>query len=76
MSHFHYLSNIIPQSRMETATDVVAGAAMTSPWWLPYLKAASEEASLLLPLAGLILVIINAIARILVTRKALRDGRK
>jgi hypothetical protein len=75
MSHFHYLSNIVPQSKMETITDVAAVSAIASPWWLPYLKFASEEAALLLPPAGLAYIVIKIVAHILVTRKALRDSK-
>lgn len=75
MSHFHYLSNIVPQSKMETVADVAAVSAVASPWWLPYLKAASEDSALLLAPAGLIYLVIQIVAKILVTRKALRDSK-
>lgn len=75
MSHFNYLSNLVPQSRMETATDISAGVAVASPLWLPYLKFASEEAALLLAPAGLLWFVVQIIAKILVTRKALRDSK-
>lgn len=76
MSHFHYLSNILPQSKMETITDVAAVSAIASPWWLPYLKFASEEAALLLAPAGLLWFVVQIVAKIMVTRKVLRDDRK
>lgn len=75
MSHFSYLSNIIPQSKMETATDIGAGIAVASPWWLPYLKVASEDAALLLAPAGLLWFVVQIVAKVLVTRKALRDSK-
>lgn len=77
MSHFSYLSNLVPQSRMETITDVAAVSAIASPWWLPYLKFASEEAALLVPVAGFIWLVVQIVAKIMLTRKALRsDGEK
>lgn len=72
MSHFQYLQNLVPQSRMETITDVAAASAIFSPWWLPYLKFASEEAALLLAPAGLLWFAVQIIAKIMVTRKILR----
>ena len=76
MSHFPYLQNIVPQSKMETLTDITAGVAVASPWWLPYLKFASEEAALLLAPAGLLWFLVQIIAKILITRKILRhDGK-
>lgn len=75
MSHFSYLPNIIPQSKMEAVTDIGAGAAVVSPLWLPYLKVASEDAALLLAPAGLLWFVVQIVAKIMVTRKALRDGK-
>lgn len=75
MSHFHYLQNIVPQSRMETITDVAAVSAIASPWWLPYLKFASEEAGLLLAPAGVLWFVVQIVAKIMVTRKQLRDHK-
>lgn len=37
----------------ENYTSAVAGAAVTSPWWLPVLQHWSELSALLLPIAGL-----------------------
>jgi hypothetical protein len=72
MSPYQFVQNIVPQSRMETLTDVAAASAIASYWWLPYLKFASEEAALLLAPAGLLWFVVQIIAKILVTRKALR----
>lgn len=75
MSSIDYFSNIVPQSKMETVADVAAVSAVASPWWFPYLKVASEDSALLLAPAGLIYLLIQIVAKVLVTRKALRDSK-
>jgi hypothetical protein len=72
VSDIHTLLSYLPQTKAETVADMVGTVAIVSPWWLPYLKTASEEASFLLPIGGLILIAVNVVARILITRKALR----
>jgi len=72
MSNYQVLLAYLPQTKAETVADIAGGVAIVSPWWLPYLKAASEDASLFLPIGGLILIAVNVVARILITRKALR----
>jgi hypothetical protein len=76
MSHFNYLQNVVSQTKMEAVTDIAAGAAVASPWWLPYLKLASDDATLFLAPAGLLWFVVQIIAKIMVTRKQLRDSRK
>ena len=43
----------------DEATNTVAGAAITSPWWLPVLEQVSEIAALFLPIAGLAWLLIR-----------------
>lgn len=76
MSDLNNLWAYLPQTKTEAVADVIGASAITSGWWLPYLKAASEEANLLLPLAGLFLVIVNVVARILITRSTLKRSRE
>ena len=58
-------------SKLEAAT---AGAAISAPWWLPYIREFSDVATyFLIPLGGLTLVVVQIVARILITRKALRN---
>lgn len=37
---------------MNYSSNVVAVSATVSPWWLPYLNTASENAALILPILG------------------------
>jgi hypothetical protein len=53
------LFDFIPSSRAEGVTDIVAGAAVVSPWWLPWLKEFSDIAGYLVPVAGLIWLIVQ-----------------
>lgn len=46
---------------VDRSTDVVAGAAVTSPVWLPWLQQTSEVAGLLVPIFGLIWLVIQII---------------
>lgn len=76
MNTLQHLQILLPQSKFEAISDTVSVAAIASPGWLPYLRAASEEVSLVLPLAGLFLILVNIVARILITRKILRKDDK
>lgn len=51
-------------------TDGIAGAALVSPWWLPFLQNASDIAGLLLPIAGLIWLVIQIVGYIIKDRKS------
>lgn len=46
---------------VDNANNIVATAAVTSPWWLPGLQTWSEVAALLLPIAGLVWLIIQIV---------------
>lgn len=46
---------------VDRSTDVVAGAAVISPVWLPWLQGTSEIAGLLVPIFGLIWLVIQII---------------
>lgn len=48
----------------EQPTNVIAGVAITSPWWLPVLQGSSEIAALLLPIAGLIWLVVQTVGYI------------
>lgn len=42
-------------------TNVVAVGAVVSPFWMPYLQTGSDVATLLLPIAGLVWLIIQMV---------------
>ena len=42
-------------------TNVTAGAAIVSPWWLPALQGVSEFASVVLPILGVAWLVIQII---------------
>jgi len=42
-------------------TNVVAVGAVVSPFWMPYLQTSSDIATLLLPVAGLVWLIIQMV---------------
>lgn len=67
-------ADLIPQTKMEVITNATATAALVSPFWLPWLKEASEIAAFFLPIAGLIWLIVQIVAKIYVTRKILDGG--
>jgi hypothetical protein len=46
---------------VDRSTDVVAGAAVTSPVWLPWLQQTSEIAALLVPIFGVIWLVIQIV---------------
>lgn len=48
----------------EVVTDTGAVAAIASPWWLPVLHDVSQIAALLLPIAGVIWLTVQIVAKI------------
>lgn len=54
---------------VETANKASAIAAVTSPWWLPPLQTVSEWAALVLPVAGLLWIALQASIAIYKLRK-------
>ena len=72
----HHIQYIAPQTKMETLTDVTAGLAVVSPWWLPYAKTLSEDLAVFMVPAGLLWFIVQIICKILITRKILRSDGK
>lgn len=46
---------------LDRSTDVVAGAAVASPIWLPWLQQTSEVAGLLVPILGAVWLIVQII---------------
>lgn len=46
---------------IDRSTDVVAGAAVASPIWLPWLQQTSEVAALLVPIFGVIWLVIQIV---------------
>lgn len=51
---------MVQQVTVETAHKATAIAAVASPWWLPPLQAVSEWAALVLPVAGLLWIALQA----------------
>lgn len=47
---------------MDRTTAAISGAAIVSPWWLPYLANASEVAGFLLPIFGVIWIIVQLVS--------------
>jgi hypothetical protein len=47
-------------SKTELVTDVVAAAAVVSPWWLPSLQQIHDGAAWALPIAGLLWLLLQA----------------
>ena len=41
-------------NKTELATDIIAGAAIISPWWLPTLQNIHDGAAWILPLLGVL----------------------
>ena len=48
----------------EAATNLGASAALTSPWWLPALKASSNFAGDLLPILGAVWLVVQIATKI------------
>lgn len=46
-------------SRTEIATDVVAAAAIASPWWLPTLQELHDWAAWVLPILGVLWLLLQ-----------------
>jgi hypothetical protein len=50
-------------------TNVTAGAALVSPWWLPAIQGVSEIASVLLPILGAAWLIVQIVAKVIEVRR-------
>lgn len=59
----------------ENTTNVVAGAAVTSPFWLPILQNFSDISALLLPIAGLIWLLVQTIGYVQKSYKERKNER-
>lgn len=55
-----------------TMTNVTAGAALVSPWWLPALQGVSEFASIILPILGAAWLVVQIIGYIADKRRRRR----
>lgn len=55
-------------------TSAGAGVALTSPWWLPTLKAASSVAADVLPILGALWLIVQIVTRLTDTFRKKADG--
>jgi hypothetical protein len=71
-----HLQALLPQTKFEKITDGVAVMGTVSPFWLPWLKQWSDMAYIVMPLAGLTWLIVQIVAKILVTRKILKGNGK
>jgi flagellar biogenesis protein FliO len=60
---------------LDNATSAAAGAALTSPLWLPVLEDMSSLSALLLPILGAIWLIVQIIVK-MIERKERRRVRK
>lgn len=49
---------------IEKATNVIAGAAAVSPWWMPSLADISQTAALLLPILGCAWLLVQILAKL------------
>ena len=71
-----HLADLLPHTRAEAIVDTAAGAtagvAISAPFWLPWLKEASEIAAFLLPVLGVLLIVVQIVAKIYVMRRILR----
>jgi hypothetical protein len=71
-----HLVDLLPHTRAEILVDSVAGAtasvAISAPLWLPWLKEASEIAALALPILGVLLIAVQIVAKVYVTRRIMR----
>lgn len=54
MSDLHELQALIPQTKFEMVTDTASIVAIVSPWWIPWLREASEIAAYVLPILGVL----------------------
>lgn len=50
-------------------TNVTAGAALVSPWWLPALQDVSSLASIVLPILGAAWLIVQIVAKVIEVRR-------
>ena len=53
----------------DNLTNAAAGAAVVSPFWLPWLQQVSEIASVALPILGAIWLIVQIAAKIIEVRR-------
>jgi hypothetical protein len=60
---------------MDNTNNAIAGAALSSPWWLPGLERFSEIAALLLPIAGLVWLVVQIVGY-LYKHGFYKNGRK
>ena len=71
-----HLADLLPHTRAEIVVDAAAGTtasvAISAPLWLPWLKEASEIAAFMLPILGVLLIVVQIVAKVYVTRRILR----
>lgn len=71
-----HLVDLLPHTRAEILVDTAAGAtasvAISAPFWLPWLKEASEIAAFMLPILGVLLIAVQIVAKVYVTRRIMR----
>lgn len=48
----------------EAITNVTAGAAIVSPWWLPTITFAADASTFLLPVLGVVWLAVQIIAKV------------
>lgn len=53
----------------DTLTTATAGAAVVSPFWLPWLQTVSEMASITLPILGAVWLVVQIAAKIIEVRR-------
>lgn len=64
-------------SQLENATTVIAGGAVVSPVWLPWLQTASETAATIAPVLGGIWLTVQIISKVIdVVQKLTRKDQK
>lgn len=50
---------------IDNATNAAAGAAVSSPWWLPGLQEMSETAALFLPIFGVVWLAVQIASKVI-----------
>lgn len=68
------LAALIPENKIEAISEATAAAAITSSLWLPYLKETYEISAYLLPAFGILWLVVQIVAKILITRKQLKSA--